>query len=352
MSAMNCMSLDCPNEGTIPVIVVGKTEPVCPEHADGMPGARQVEPARAKKLYVMEHKTSSEDVGPGSVYWRKLTLDAQISIYYAGARSLGHEPDGVLYDVLRKPALRPLEANSKRKEPESPAAYRDRCVTDIAERPDHYYQRGVVVRLEDEEVDAAYDAWQTAEQVRASRNANRWPRNPDACTQYSRMCDYWEVCSGGASIDDPLLFERDTENPHRELDGKSHLPMLTSSSARTYRACARRYKFAYEMGVKARSSKGTRSFGKMIHTALEAWMLGGGDLDAAMATLCALPLDHDVAKAQAMIAGYHARWSEEPLEVIAVEKEFQAALVNPETGAKSRTFTLAGKLDAIVRKAA
>jgi hypothetical protein len=299
------------------------------------------------KLYVQEHKTSSEDIGLGSVYWRKLTLDAQISNYIVGARSLGFEPDGVLYDVLRKPALRPYEVNSKRRFPESPEEYRDRILEDIAKRPEYYYQRGVVVRLEDEERDAAFDMWQTADLLRLSRNSNRWPRNVDACSQYNRMCDYWEVCSGESSIQDPAAYE--IGEPHRELETKHHLPVITSSSMRTFRACARRYYYAYELGAKARKEAGALYFGKRIHTALEAWLIAGRDLEAALATIRVGVYDHDAGKAEAMIIGYHNRWSTEPLEVVAVEKEFVCDLVNPETGAKSRTFARAGRIDAIVK---
>lgn len=296
----------------------------------------------------MEHKSSSEDIGPGSMYWRKLQLDAQIAGYLVGARALGFEPDAILYDVLRKPALRPYEVNSKRSVPESPEEYRDRCIENIAEKPDHYYQRGVVVRLEDERLDAAYDAWQTAEQIRLARNANRWPRNVDACSQYNRLCEYWAACAGESTIDDPLRFERG--EVHRELDAKHHLPMLTASSARAYRACARKYFFAYEQGVRAKQDAGTLAFGKRVHRALEAWLSRGYDLDAALATVRAGTYDHESAKLEAMIVGYHVRWSDEPLEVLAVEKEFVTDLTNPATGAKSRTWVMAGRIDAIVRR--
>lgn len=300
-------------------------------------------------ILVMEHKSSSEDIGLGSQYWAKLTLDDQISGYMVGARALGFPPDGVLYDVLRKPALRPYEKNSKRVFDETPEEYRDRCIDDIAKRPEYYYQRGVVVRLEDEERDAAYDTWVTADLIRLSRNASRWPRNVDACTQYNRMCDYWPVCSGQATIDDPTKYERG--EPHRELDAKHHLPLLTASSARCFRACARRYYFAYELGARARAVAGTLSFGRRIHAGLEAWLSTGHNLDAALAAVRTGPLDFDSAKAEAMLIGYHSRWDAEPLHVLAVEREFVTDLVNPETGAKSRTFARAGKIDAIVQAA-
>ncbi len=58
-----------------------------------------------EKKFLMEHKTTSEDISPGSAYWRKIFyVDAQVSTYLHAARALGIEE--VIYDVLRKPALR------------------------------------------------------------------------------------------------------------------------------------------------------------------------------------------------------------------------------------------------------
>jgi hypothetical protein len=303
------------------------------------------------KTLIMEHKTTSEDCGLGSTYWRRLTLDSQIPAYYAGARALGFEPDGILFDVLRKPALRPYDVSAKRSEPESPESYRDRCLADIAERPEYYYQRGLLVRLEKEEADAAADAWQTAEQIRLSRRTERWPRNTDSCSQYNRMCSYWEACSGEASIDDLLLYERG--EPHRELEGKHHLPMLTVSSARSYRACPRRYYYSYELGVRSRKEAPALSFGKMVHRALDTWLSSGCDLERAVEALRVdVVYDHATAKAEAMIRGYHERWRDAGLDVLGVEKEFRTDLINPDTGAKSRTFVRAGRIDALVRTAA
>lgn len=322
------------------------------------------------KTFVMEHKTSSEDIGLGSMYWRKLTLDAQISNYLVGARSLGYEPDGVLYDVLRKPALEPYKAtplearkytkptksepvsrlySNQREIDETPEEYRDRLLASIAEKPDFYFQRGVVVRLEEEERDAAFDTWQTAEQIRVARNAGRWPRNVDACSQYNRLCDYWEVCAGETTIDD-IRFEKTPSHP--ELGAKHHhLPVLTSSSTRTFRACARRYLYAYEQCVRPKVKAAALHFGTRIHLGLETWLTTGHDVDAALAAMLnGKPYDFDAAKAEAMLRGYDARWGAEPLEVVAVETEFVTELRNPETGAASRTFARAGKIDALVRR--
>jgi hypothetical protein len=318
---------------------------------------------------IMEHKTTSEDCGLGSLYWQVLCMDAQISTYHIGARALGHDPDGVLYDVLRKPQLRPALATPEgerkytratAKEPsrlyagqrivdETPAEYLDRCSAAIAADPDRYYQRGIVVRLASEERDAAADLWQTADAIRVSQNTGRWPRNVDSCRNYGRLCDYFPICSGVVAEDDPRYEQVEA---HSELASQHHsLPLLTVSSARCYRACARKYKLKYIASIRARIEADALGFGTLIHKGLEAWLISR-DLDVALEAMRAMrdSYAYDDAKAEAMLRGYHARWGQESLEVVSVEQQFVTPLVNPTTGVASRTFLLAGKLDGIVRR--
>lgn len=51
------------------------------------------------------------------------------------------------------------------------------------------------------------------------------------------------------------------------------------------------------------------------------------------------------AKARGLIVGYHHRWMNQDFVTIAVEDLVTAELFNPDTGARSRTFTMAGKVD-------
>ena len=180
---------------------------------------------------VIEHKTTSEDIGLGSDYWKRLTLDTQISGYLVGARALGYEPQGVVYDVIRKPALRPLMATpveaqkrkadgslyaNQREESEMPTQYRNRILADIGERPSWYYQRCEIVRLAIDEHEAAVDLWQLAGQIRESTRRGVFPRNPDACVRYGRTCDYFGVCTRTESLDDESKFRR-ADTAHEEL---------------------------------------------------------------------------------------------------------------------------------------
>ena len=177
-----------------------------------------VRDTRDGRLLIVEHKTSSADVTPGSEYWRRLRLDGQISMYFVGARSLGYDVAGCIYDVLSKPGQRPLQVNSKRAQPETPEEYTARLLTAIGEAPDKYYARGEVVRLDGESDEAVADMWQLAQQLRESQLAERAPKNPDACVSWGSTCPFFAACCGEASLDDKTLFFK-VDNIHSELSG-------------------------------------------------------------------------------------------------------------------------------------
>lgn len=58
---------------------------------------------RDSRIYVVEHKTTGTDTSVGGVYWDRLAVDTQVSIYIDGASMLGYEVAGCVYDVLRRP---------------------------------------------------------------------------------------------------------------------------------------------------------------------------------------------------------------------------------------------------------
>jgi hypothetical protein len=124
---------------------------------------------------------------------------------------------------------------------------------------------------------------------------------------------------------------------------------VTTSSLRTFRACARRYYYRYELGYRPLIVSDALRFGTLFHKGLEVWWQTV-DLAAAYVVMRAAESDpFERVKAEELLAGYHARWANEPLTVLAVEAQFEAPLVNPQTGAESRTFRLGGRIDAIVR---
>lgn len=204
--------------------------------------------ARAEgRILIVEHKTSSEDIGPGSDYWRRLRLDGQVGMYFEGATALGYDPAGCLYDVVGKPRIKPLKATApearkytkagalyaaQRSEDETPEEYRARLRASIAEAPAQYYQRGELVRLEAEREDYLHDIWQLGRMIREAELANRWPRNPDSCVRYGRTCEFFDACTGVASLDDETLFRRiQIAHPELAASATQTTPPDTASAA-------------------------------------------------------------------------------------------------------------------------
>lgn len=183
-------------------------------------------------VWIVEHKTTTADLTPGSTYWQRLRMDTQVSVYFEGTHTLGYEPVGCLYDVISKPQQRPLKATplDKRKvkkdgtyyanvrlEDETMASFRLRMMEEIGAAPEAYFQRSEVVRLEAEMEESRRDTYDTAMMIRETKKADRAPRNPDACFLYNRPCDFYDVCCRVASIDDETRFQR-LASVHPELD--------------------------------------------------------------------------------------------------------------------------------------
>jgi len=97
-------------------------------------------------------------------------------------------------------------------------------------------------------------------------------------------------------------------------------------------------------------------FGSIIHECLQTWHQRR-DVDEVLATINRLCPDRlqdenqrrDWHLATAMMRAYAARYATDDFVVIALEKNFEGPIVNPATGAASRSFALAGKVDGIVR---
>jgi hypothetical protein len=196
------------------------------------------------RVMLLEHKTTTHEIGPGSDYHRKLATDGQVSLYYIGAEALGHKVAGCVYDVARKPELKPLRATppenrkykktgelyaNQRAEDESAEEFKLRLLEEVVSDPGRYYRRADVVRLEQEMHDAMLDIWQLADQMARAEEAGHAPRNPDACQRYGGFCPFFDVCSGTASLEDESLFTQ-SDDVHPELSG---LVQLNKPAARS-----------------------------------------------------------------------------------------------------------------------
>lgn len=69
---------------------------------------------RPDMLYLMDHKTSSEDISDASSYWQRLLLDTQPATYVWSLYLEGIKVHGVIWDVVRKPASFPKKLTLKK----------------------------------------------------------------------------------------------------------------------------------------------------------------------------------------------------------------------------------------------
>lgn len=165
------------------------------------------------RLALVEHKTTGDQIGLDSDYWRRCRMDSQISRYYAAAHELGYPVSTVIYDVARKPSIRPKAiAKADRAmatslgryfdvpllaacpERETPELFGARLRDDIAKRPDFYFMRAEIPRLDSDLADYADEQWQITQQIASCERYGRYYRNTTACTQPYR-CTFFDVCS-------------------------------------------------------------------------------------------------------------------------------------------------------------
>lgn len=175
------------------------------------------------RLAVVENKTTREPIEPDSDYWRRLMIDRQISLYMLGARAIGYPVVTVVYDAARVPGIRPRLLSRKSDERESPEQFADRLASDMAERPDFYFARQEIPRIESDLDSALADMAHMEWMLRRSARESRWPRNTDSCRRWG-VCPYFGPCTADRN---PLTDGVPNgyvvlDDPHAELLQETH----------------------------------------------------------------------------------------------------------------------------------
>ena len=211
----------------------------------------------AGRKLVLEHKFLGEDIAPGSSFWERLRLDQQCTNYIHAARELGHDVRGVVYDLIRKPTIKPtlvpeldeegkkvvLDADGNRVRRGSastkkckfcegvdlnggcscklspwrqtgdtekgyvvqarqmtPQEWSNRLIADIGERPEWYFQRQEIARLDSEIEEFRKETWQVQLDIRnCQRGDGSWYKtvNKGSCT----YCSFFSLCVNKEEID-------------------------------------------------------------------------------------------------------------------------------------------------------
>lgn len=204
------------------------------------------------RLAVFESKLLGEDIQPDSDLWRRLQIDSQISMYVLAARRLGYPVECVLYNVTRKPTIKPTaiplldelgvkivldrEGNRVKTKtgyyrttgdtalgyvvqtrPMTVEEWGDKLTEDICERPDYYYVRREIARLDQDLKEYEYDLWSIQQTIRDAQKTNRWFRT---ASKNCDWCSFFAPCTSNFqpsdSLPDGFVFVNDV-NP--ELKG-------------------------------------------------------------------------------------------------------------------------------------
>lgn len=255
--------------------------------------------SRHGERWLLEHKTTSDDLSPDSTYWKQLAIDSQVSHYMLASWLAGQRLVGTLYDVIRKPAINPKKLTKAeqqaflagrtyygrrfdddyvlnwQRDPEARETwemYGARLTHDCTEaRPEWYFQRREIPRLDQDILEYATELWEVAQQIGAARKSGVHYRNSAACALFGRPCEFLGICSG---YDTPYSDNWQSRQLHSELelsnDGRD---VLTNSRLRVFQSCRRKHYYRYEVGIERRGGEEVEAlrFGTLMHLALEAW---------------------------------------------------------------------------------
>lgn len=190
------------------------------------------------RLMLLEGKTTSDPIDPASDYWLRLRVDPQPSMYVLAARDLGYDVQAVIYDVIHKPAMRPaaialVEDGAKivlnsagervrtkdgkkwretgdaalgyvlQTRPETPDEFGARIYEDCKARPDFYFARREIPRLEDDLNEFREELWQVAQLLQQCKSRGLWFRNCGKAT--CTGCEYADICLHGIKVDPAAL---------------------------------------------------------------------------------------------------------------------------------------------------
>ena len=133
-----------------------------------------------------EFKTTSNT----SLFVKSLDTARQATTYTYAAIKSGIEVEGVLYDLIRKPALR-------RRVEETVEDFGKRIIVDYRDRPNEYYSRHYAYRNRVQLQQFEDDTASIAREMRTRTRKNDFPRNVDSCWNYNRECDFKKICFKG-----------------------------------------------------------------------------------------------------------------------------------------------------------
>lgn len=208
------------------------------------------------RLAVKESKLYADDIGPDSSLWRRMRMDQQVTLYTHAARELGYAIDCVLFDCARKPSVKATQvptldddgnkivvdregnrvfnkaAEGKVPKPRqtadtelgytllsrpmTPVEWGDKLTEDIGARPEFYFNRVEIARIDKDIEDFRRELWDVQHSLRACQKSGSFYRTVGK--QSCDWCSYFNLCESNWTPDQPtpdgfVILD----DPHPEL---------------------------------------------------------------------------------------------------------------------------------------
>ena len=267
---------------------------------------------------LFDHKTTSDDIAdPAGTYWRQLVVEGQPSHYMLLEWLNGRKVDDAVWDVMRKPGISPkalakadaklaimsheycgralsdesllsLQADGR----ETLEMYEARLADDCTKgRPEHYFQRRSVPRLDSEIHEYAVELWEHSQEMLHVLRLDRRARTPGACMAYNRPCEFLGLCSGFDTPDSDKWRRKQRVHTELPLEGDGR-DVITHSRIGCFQLCRRKHYYKYILGIEhVEEELDARWFGSCWHAALNAYftkqkeMYGNSTTDAPAAAV-------------------------------------------------------------------
>jgi len=218
-----------------------------------------------------DHKTTQSDIeDPNSSYWRQIEVEGQPNQYELLLLANGIKVDQVIWDVVRKPAIKPkaiakkdvaalaslhtycgqhIECDAFEGMKETPELFELRVAQLMRDQGEKYFQRRSAKRTRSELSEYITELWDISQEIISARRLGRWYRNSGACMLYGTPCPYLGICSGSDTPDSDRWERKESVHEELETDGDGR-DLLTNSRVRCFQTCRRKHFYQYELGIK------------------------------------------------------------------------------------------------------
>lgn len=253
-------------------------------------------PASGKRM-LKEHKTCNEDISdPNAPYWQRLEIDSQLSHYMLSEWQSGRKLDGTLFDVTRKPGIKPRDISKANQrllvvhgeyfgqknvplhlrnlDHENADLFELRLISETLEKPNFYFGRRIINRMDDEIVEFSRELWDVGQSILDARNKDAHYRNSNSCNQYNSVCPFLGVCSKKDTLQSDKWIQNHERHPELDIEtDDGGLSVLTNSRIKDFQSCRRKHFYKYELGYRRADEEEREAlfFGTCWHKVMEAW---------------------------------------------------------------------------------